>query len=178
MKVTQSTWPEKQHIGVIFDYRANEAQVAVLARTAGEGAFITVLDARSPEQAHAAATALTNENADFVVLMPSDRNFRDGSFGVTIAVNRLASRGVPAIGTSPKALLQGAVFSVGDRTEGQILVNTRLIGTVDVILPRSDLASQSRTRPSRPQAPFWSRLIATRRKTEAEGYRARSQVAL
>jgi len=135
MKATQATWPEKQHIGVICNYRASEAQVWALAKAAGEGACITVVDARVADQSSAAAILLANQKADFVVLLPEDRLFRDGSFGATVAVNRLASRGVPAIGTTPKALKQGAVFSVGEGTEGQILVTDRLIGTVDVILP-------------------------------------------
>jgi len=142
MKATQTTWPEKQHIGVICDYRANEAQVLALAKAAGEGTFITVADTRVPDQANAAATLLANHKTDFVVLMPQDRYFRDGSFGATIAVNRLAKRGVPSIGTMAVALKQGAVFSVGDGTEGQILVTDRLIGTVDVILPNRALTNQ------------------------------------
>ncbi|NWJ39950.1 MAG: hypothetical protein HXX12_03125 [Geothrix sp.] len=135
MKTTQATWPEKRHIGVICNYRANEAQVWALARAAGEGALITVVDARTADQSGAAALLLANQKADYLVLMPGDRYFRDGSFAATVAVNHLASRGVPAIGTTPVALKQGAVFSVGDGTEGQILVTDRLIGTVDVILP-------------------------------------------
>lgn len=142
MKVTQTTWPEKQHIGVICNYRANEAQVWALAKAAGEGALITVIDARLPDQASVAAAILANHRTDFLVLMPQDRFFRDGSFGATVAVNRLASKGVPAIGTTPVALKQGAVFSVGDGTDGQILVADRLIGTVDVILPNRDLVGQ------------------------------------
>ncbi len=142
MKVTQATWPEKQHIGVICDYRANEAQVWALAKAAGEGAFITVADTRVAEQATSAATILANHQADYVVLMPHDRLFRDGSFGATVAINRLAKRGVPAIGTTPVALKQGAVFSLGEGTEGRILVTDRPIGTVDVILPNRTQANQ------------------------------------
>jgi len=142
MKVTQSTWPDKQHIGVICDYRANEAQIWALAKAAGEGAFITVADARVSEQANAAAVILANQKADYIVLMPKDRHFRDGSFGATVALNRLAARGVPAIGTMPVALRQGAVFSLGEGTHGQLLVTDRLIGTVEVTLPDRNVASQ------------------------------------
>ena len=142
LKVTQSIWPEKQHIGVICDYRASAEQVRALARAAGEGTFITVADTRVADQARAAAMLLADHKTDFVVLMPSDHLFRDGSFAATVAVNRLAIRGVPSIGTTPVALKQGAVFSLGDGTEGQILVTNRLIGTVDVILPQRNLASQ------------------------------------
>ncbi len=135
MRTTQATWPEKRHIGVICNYRTSRSQVWDLAKAAGEGAFITVVDTRSADQSSAAAHLLANQKAEFVVLMPGDRLFRDGSFAATVAVNRLASRGVPAIGTMPAALKQGAVFCVGDGTEGQLLVTDRLIGTVDVILP-------------------------------------------
>jgi hypothetical protein len=135
MKVTQITWPEKQHIGVICNYQANRDQVRALAKAAGTGAHITVVDTQMVDQAGVAATLLANHKADYLVLMPQDRFFRDGSFGATVAVNRLASLGVPAIGTSPVALRQGAVFAMGDGTEGQLLVTDRLIGTVDVILP-------------------------------------------
>lgn len=142
MKATQTTWPEKRHIGVICDYRFSEAQVLALAKAAGEGALITVADARVLDHASAAAAILANRKTDYVVLMPQDRLFRDGSFAATVAVNRLANRGVPALGTTPVALKQGAVFSVGEGTEGQILVTDKLIGTVDVILPDRALANQ------------------------------------
>jgi hypothetical protein len=142
MKTTQSTWPEKQHIGVICNYQANKAQVWDLAKAAGEGTHITVVDTRRADQANAAADLLANRKTDFVVLMPGDQLFRDGSFGATLAVNYLARRGVPSIGTTPVALKQGAVFSVGDGTDGQILVTNRVIGTVDVLLPDRAMTSQ------------------------------------
>jgi len=142
MGATHAAWPEKHHIGVICNYRANEAEVWALAKAAGEGARITVVDATVPDQANLAATMLANRETDFVVLMPKDRSFGDGSYGATKAVNRLASRGVPSIGTTATALKQGAVFSLGEGTEGQILVTDRLIGTVNVVLPKRDLISQ------------------------------------
>ncbi len=135
MKVTQATWPEKHHIGVICDYRNSQAEVQALARAAGPGTLITVADTRLMDHADKAATLLAARNTAFVVLMPHDRLFRDGSFGATLAVNTLGRKGVPAVGTTPVALRQGAVFSVGDGTNGEILVTDRLIGTVDVILP-------------------------------------------
>jgi len=42
---------------------------------------------------------------------------------------------VPSVGTDPRAVAQGAVFSMGDGTHGEIMVTNRLRGTVDVILP-------------------------------------------
>jgi hypothetical protein len=142
MKATQATWPEKQHIGVICDYSASKDQVMALARAAGEGAMITVADTRKAEQAGPAAHLIANHNADYLVLLPGDRVFRDGSFGATVAISRLGSRGVPAIGTTASALKQGVVFAVGDGTNGEILVTDRLIGTVDVILPNKATLAQ------------------------------------
>lgn len=142
MRTTQTAWPEKRHIGVICNYKENEEDVLALARAAGGGLLITVVDARNPGHASLAATLLANHKTDFVVLMPKDRYFYDGSFGATVAINRLASKGVPSIGTMPVALKQGAVFSMGDGTDGQVLVTDRVIGTVDVILPNRNLASQ------------------------------------
>jgi hypothetical protein len=135
MKTSLATWPAKQHIGVICDYAASRDEVMALARAAGEGAFITVADTRRVEHATSAAHLIANQSADYLVLLPGDRVFRDGSFGATQAILQLGKRGVPAIGTTPVALKQGAVFSVGDGTNGQLLVTDRLIGTVDVILP-------------------------------------------
>ncbi|HEY3400729.1 MAG TPA: hypothetical protein VGK03_08870 [Geothrix sp.] len=135
MKTSLTTWPEKQHIGVICDYAASREEVMALARAAGESALITVADTRRVEQAAPAAHLIANHKADYLVLLPGDRMFRDGSFGATLAISHLGQRGVPAIGTTPVALKQGAVFSVGDGTKGELLVTDRLIGTVDVILP-------------------------------------------
>ena len=135
MKTTHTTWPDKQHIGVICDYRASEEQVKALAAAAGEGYRITVADTHNGEKANFAATLLADRHADYLVLMPGDPVFREGSFNASVAVYRLAAKGVPSIGTTPVALKQGAVFSVGEGTSGHILVNDQLIGTVHVILP-------------------------------------------
>jgi hypothetical protein len=139
MKATQVTWPAKQHIGVICNYDQNQDQVWDLARAAGEGARITVADTRTLDRANAAAMLLAEHHIDYVVLMPHDPNFFEGSFGATVAVKRLASKGVPAVGTTPIALKQGAVFSAGDGTDGQVLVTEKVIGTVDVTLPDRSL---------------------------------------
>jgi len=134
-QTTRVTWPEKNHVGVICDYRDSKGQVEDLARALGSGSLITVVDIRRDEQASGGAQILANRKTDFLVLLPKDRLVRDGSFGATLAIQRLALRGVPAVGTNPKAVAQGAVFSQGDATQGEILVTTRLRGTVDVILP-------------------------------------------
>lgn len=142
MQTTQATWPQKQHIGVICDYRASSATVKALAKAARAGSLITVVDARVSDQAASAAILMASRNADYVVLLPNDRLFRDGSFGATVALSQLARHGVPAIGTTPVALRQGAVFSIGAGTAGELLVTNRLIGTVDVLLPNRARGSE------------------------------------
>ncbi|WP_257303356.1 hypothetical protein [Geothrix campi] len=143
LKTTRATWPEKQHIGVICDYSASRDEVMALAKAAGEGALITVADTRHIEQATPAAHLIANHGANYLVLLPGDRVFRDGSFGATLAISQLGKRGVPALGTTAVALKQGAVFSMGDGTKGELLVTDRLIGTVDVILPNRTLAQKA-----------------------------------
>lgn len=135
MKVAKTTWPEKAHIGVVCDYRNSYEQVEALAIAAGPEAIITVADIRQIEQAGLGAQILANRHTELMVLLPGDRLVRDGSFAATRAVHLLAQYGIPTIGTNAKALEQGAVFSMGDDTRGEILVTNKLIGTVDVILP-------------------------------------------
>ena len=45
-QVAKTTWPEKNHIGVICDYRDSKAQVEDLALAVGPGSLITVVDIR------------------------------------------------------------------------------------------------------------------------------------
>jgi len=135
MQVTRTTWPEKTHIGVICDYRNSHEQVQELALAAGSGSMITVVDIRTAEKASLGAQILNGRQANFLVLLPQDRLVYDGSFCATLAISHLAMYGIPAVGTTPKALRQGAVFSLGDGTNGELLVTDRLHGTLDVILP-------------------------------------------
>lgn len=147
MQVANTTWPEKTHIGVICDYRNSQDQVKDLAMAATPGSMITVIDIRSLEHAQLGAQLLANRRANFLVLLPKDRLIRDGSFGATVAINRLAQNGIPAVGTTPNALIQGAVFSAGDGTHGEVLVTNRVIGTVDVILPEGITYSRKASLP-------------------------------
>lgn len=142
MQTAQATWPEKKHVGVICDYNTNKDTVWALAQALGPEGIITVADARLRDHMNAAARVLSENKADYVVLMPSDRNFGDGCFGASMAVRRLANLGLPVIGTAPVALKQGAVFTIGERTDGQLLVTDKVIGTVDVILPNSTRTSE------------------------------------
>jgi len=135
MSVAKTTWPEKTHIGVVCEYRNVEQEVMDLAWALGPEVSITVADTHSPDDVNKAVNALSSRHVDFMVMMPSDRIVRDGSFHATLAISRLASRGIPTVGTSAAALSQGAVFSIGAGTGGELLVTNKLIGTVDVILP-------------------------------------------
>lgn len=135
MQVAKGTWPEKTHLGVICDYRNSKDQVEDLARAAGPNAMITVVDVHRLDQALVGAQLLANRKTQYMVLLPGDPIIRDGSYGATLAISRLANYGIPSVGTSPKAIGQGAVFSLGDGTNGEVLVTNRLKGTVDVILP-------------------------------------------
>jgi hypothetical protein len=144
MNATRTTWPEKRHIGVICNYPKNQDAVWELAKAAGVGTVITVVNANSDINPISVATVLANQKVDYFVMMPTDLLYHDGIYTTTIVIKRLASMGIPTVATSPIALKQGAVFSVGDRTEGQLLVNDRLIGTIDVQLPdRGTIAQKS-----------------------------------
>jgi len=142
MQVAKDTWPEKRHIGVVCDYRNSQSQVDALALAAGDGFTLTVVDVRAPEKVHLGAQLVANRQAQFVVIFPGDRIVRDGSLGGTLVIRRLATLGIPSVGTTPRSLAQGAVFSVGEGTHGELLVNPELIGTIDVILPSGTLFSR------------------------------------
>lgn len=146
-QVAKATWPAKNHVGVICDYRFSQDQVDLLASALGPGSRITVVDLRSADQTALASHMLANRHADYLVLMPNDRVVRDGSIGGTMAVTRLARLGIPAVGTSPVALRQGAVFSLGEGTNGELLVTNQLKGTVDVILPEGIRFTQKAAMP-------------------------------
>lgn len=135
MKVSKETWSGKRHIGVICHYGFSASRVQALAEAAGEGFHITVADIRRGEHVSRAANLLDLRAADYLVLLPKDPLVRDGSYGATVAIHALSRRGIPSVGMSPEALGQGAVFAVGPRTGGELLVNDRPIGTIDVILP-------------------------------------------
>jgi hypothetical protein len=144
MSTTRTTWPEKRHIGVICNYQKNLDAVWDLAKAAGVDSFITVVDARSDLNPVGVASVLGNQKVDYLVVMPQDLLYHDGIYASTVVIKRLATMGIPTVATTPIALKQGAVFSVGEGTEGQVLVNDRLIGTIEVHLPdRSTITQKS-----------------------------------
>jgi hypothetical protein len=135
LSTTRTIWPEKRHIGVICNYQKNHDAVWELAKAAGVDCVITVVDARNDINPNGVATVLGNQKVDYFVMMPQDLFYHDGVYTSSVVINSLARMGIPTVATTPIALKQGAVFSLGDGTEGQILVNDRLIGTIDVHLP-------------------------------------------
>lgn len=142
MNATRTTWPEKKHIGVICDYQKSQDSVWELAKAAGVDCTITVVDARSDLNPVGVATVLGKQKVDYFVMMPQELRYHDGIYTTTVVIGRLAGLGIPTVATTPIALKQGAVFSVGDGTEGQILVNDHLIGTIDVQLPDRSMVTE------------------------------------
>lgn len=138
MDVAQTTWPTKTHIGVIADYRQSRDDILDLARSAGSRCRITVLDVKQPSGVPVAGNQMAcSIKPDFLVLLPRDPRVWEGSPNATRAIRQLAFHGVPVIGTTPMAIRQGAVFACGPETRLEVLVTERMIGTVEVILPRN-----------------------------------------
>jgi len=135
LAVTQATWPGKNHIGVVCNYPDSKDQIQSLREAAGPDATITVVDARIERHLAPARIALLDRKADFLVLMPKGGIFREGTFDSTRLVRSLASSGVPSLGTTPRALAQGALFAVGEATGWALLVNDRPVGTITVVMP-------------------------------------------
>ncbi len=136
LTVSQATWPGRNHIGVVCDYAASKDQVESLRQAAGAGSVITVVDARRESQLPGARAALIDRKADYLVLLPKAGLYSEGSFSSTRLVRSLAMAGMPSIGTTPKAIDQGAVFAVGERTGWKLQVSDRLVGTISVELPQ------------------------------------------
>jgi predicted nuclease with RNAse H fold len=136
LSVTQATWPGKNHIGVVCNYADSKEQIQSLCDAAGSDATVTVVDARHERHLSSARNILLQRKADYLVLMPKGGVFREGGFQATRLVRTLASSGIPSIGTTPKALQQGAVFAVGEQTGWTLLVNDNLVGTISVVLPQ------------------------------------------
>lgn len=136
LTVTQATWPGRNHIGVVCNYAESRDQIESLRQAAGSGSTITVVDARRESQLSGARAALVDRKADYLVLLPKGGIFREGNFWSTKLVRNLAMYGVPSIGTTSKALQQGAVFAVGEGTGWTLQVSDRPVGTISVELPQ------------------------------------------
>ena len=135
LSVAERTWPEKNHIGVVCNYRASQDQIADMARAASPGTVITVADTYTSRLMQSAQSILRNQKVDYLVLLPRDPVFFEGGFSARMLVQRLAANGIPSVGTRPIGLKQGAVFCIGPDTHGELLVTDKLVGTVSVLLP-------------------------------------------
>jgi len=74
----------------------------------------------------------------------------DYSLEATRTVRFLASHGIPTISMSSQALQQGAVFALGERTQGELRVCDKPQGTIRVALPSRE---NQRRMASLPEAP-------------------------
>jgi hypothetical protein len=137
MEVVHATWPEKANIGVVANYNDSREEILALAREAGAGSTIHVLDVTGRGQLEKAGNLMMQKvRPDYLVLLPSDPMVWDGSPYATRLVNQIATRGIPTVATTAKAVNQGAVFALGEGTGLELLVTRKLIGTVGVILPQ------------------------------------------
>lgn len=130
MDTVRSTWPEKRHIGVVCDYGVSRSAVEELAVAAGPEVQISVAHIHYLDNYRKAVDLLRQRKVDYLVLIPGDSLVRDSSIRAAFAIVSLASSGIPTIGTTPKAVQQGAAFAIGLGTRGELLVNPELVGTV------------------------------------------------
>ncbi len=127
-QAARTSFPEKQHVGVICDYTFSHQEVQLLADALGSGR-ITVVDIRTRDQAAGAAEMLVRSGAELMVLLPKDRLVRDGIATATVAGWHV-ERHMPMVGTHPRALENGAAFAVGEATGHELLVNRNLRGII------------------------------------------------
>jgi len=136
MEVVRTTWPEKAHLCVVANYRHSQGEILALAREAGDGNILTVIDITHRDQIGRACNLVKHwRRPDYVVLLPRDPLVRDGSPHATQLLHQAAMVGVAAIGTTRKAVRQGAVFAIGPDTGLGVLVNDTIIGTIAPVLP-------------------------------------------
>lgn len=137
MTVVHGAWPAKTHYAVVANYQDSQEEILALAREAGEGSTLTVLDLNSRTQIEKAGRLLTLKvKPDLLVLLPHDRFVWDGSVDSTLLVHAVARQGIPTIATTPVSIRQGAVLAMGEATGMDLLEANRLIGTIEVILPQ------------------------------------------
>jgi hypothetical protein len=143
MAAVRSTWPGQNRIGIVCDYTNNKEQIDQLAKLAGSNASIGVVDCKNSQHAAVAALTLIRYQPKFMVLLPRDAVYGEGRFNATAVVRYLAIYGIPSVGTGPEAIKQGAIFAVGEPTKGELLVNSKLNGSISVIMPtKADLVRE------------------------------------
>lgn len=143
MDVARETWPTKTRIAVVGNYAYSQPEIQALAAATGAECTIVVVDVRA-EATGVPRLVAKYVKPDFVVLLRDGPIYREGSVAATWMVRQLAQAGLPSIGTTPRALEQGAVFAVGEATGNQILVNDEVKGTIHVVLPQREGMNASR----------------------------------
>jgi len=136
VSVTESTWPDKNHIGVVCNAAANRQELETLREAAAPGTLITVVNTRSTRENGAAANTLRQHKVDYLVMLPGDRVMNGGGPETAMLVHNLANHGIFSVGTTPRAVKQGAVLAIGAATGGELLLTDRMVGTISVILPQ------------------------------------------
>lgn len=145
MDTARSTWPEKRHIGVVCDYGVSRGAVEELAVAAGPGSRISVAHIHYLDNYRTAVDLLRQRKVDYLVLIPRDTLVRDGSMRASFTIVSLGRSGIPAIGTTTKAIEQGATFAIGRETRGELLVNPDQKGIIGPItgVPLSSKSAMS-----------------------------------
>ena len=105
-----------------------------LALAAGDGYTLVVLDVCRPS-VDIPAWVSRRIKPDCVILLRHDPLYREGCLNATWLVWRLGAAGIPAVGTTPLAIRQGAVFALGEETGNEVLVNPDRKGTIHGVLP-------------------------------------------
>jgi hypothetical protein len=121
----------------VGNYRRSAAEIQTLAEAAGEGSTIVVLDvdALQATDFRLPLVVANRIKPDYVVLLRNDPYFQEGILTSTWLVRQVAQRGIPSLGTTPRAIRQGAAFAAGPETGGEVLVNEEMKGTINVVLP-------------------------------------------
>ncbi len=126
VKVAGLVYPGKNHFGVVCDYGRSRQAVEDFLRALPEGSILTVVDAHHPIQVESAGAVILKRGVQLLALMPSDPLVRDGSPFATGLVRRLNGT-IPAFGTSPAALGNGCALALGQATNWELMINSKLL---------------------------------------------------
>ena len=130
-----ATWPSKHRIGVVCNAAEQQQALAVLSQAMGPEAKLLVVDTRSSIELGTAVSGLRSHQVDFVVLLPSDRMFGEGSPLRAELTRNLANFGIPCVGITAKSIQDGAFFAVGSDTRNCARIHTQPMGNIKAELP-------------------------------------------
>jgi hypothetical protein len=125
VKVATQAFPGKTHFGVVCYYDRSRGVVEDLVRALPDGATLTVVDTRNPDQVGAAGATLILRDVQMLALLPADPLVRDGSPLATrlVGLVKMFNTTIPAFGTTPLALQNGCALALGEKTGWKLLVN-------------------------------------------------------